>query len=453
MSESDDLGDIHPTKPTSASYHLSRPSDHDEEDDSQLVVSNPGDVPQSHLLCPRKSELGPSSSCPPQVSTIPAEEDSCLICMLPGDLHNPLMELPCASEAGKCKSNRVHGPCIFEWGERSVEKSKAYSCPLCRGPLVESALTECTPKDVLNVAMLQTKAARGAFVMMPLDPRWGTCRFVFRVMKPDHPKAFSSLEVFFRYTFALQKPMGKMSYPRGPLPNRSGEPTEGEVLLMSSRKVGGIFGLGSTTLEVLVGTNSPKTRQFDRVGLLKSSFSRLEYDFLGVQGEDFGHASFKSVAAPNGMTQRNLRIALPGVSCQSSENQDQLQTGWTTNTKIVTNRMDKLASILHSRTPEARAVEREALLFKSRHPVYSGQVYSLDFKGRATKHSMKNFQLMKGFESNGDSSNAYPVALQMGKTSTHRGVYVLSQFTVDFAWPLSPYQAFAIALATHEANR
>ena len=59
--------------------------------------------------------------------------------------------------------------------------------------------------------------------------------------------------------------------------------------------------------------------------------------------------------------------------------------------------------------------------------------YALNFHGRVTMMSSKNFQLVRPEDH--DS-----VVLQFGKVGK-------DDFTMDFQWPLSPFQAFALALS------
>lgn len=60
--------------------------------------------------------------------------------------------------------------------------------------------------------------------------------------------------------------------------------------------------------------------------------------------------------------------------------------------------------------------------------------FCLNFSGRVTEASVKNFQLAT--EADPDT-----VVLQFGKVSG-------ACFTCDFAWPLSPLQAFCICLSS-----
>lgn len=74
------------------------------------------------------------------------------------------------------------------------------------------------------------------------------------------------------------------------------------------------------------------------------------------------------------------------------------------------------------------------------------QCWALDFKGRATRASIHNFQLISATNSVLSSEEAADpagesVILQLGKVG--KGVYIL-----DFCAPLSPLQAFSICLSS-----
>jgi len=73
-------------------------------------------------------------------------------------------------------------------------------------------------------------------------------------------------------------------------------------------------------------------------------------------------------------------------------------------------------------------------------PVWNDQVeaYVLDFNGRVTMASVKNFQLVR-------PSDHDRIILQFGRVGD-------AEFTMDFQWPLSPYQAFAIALSCFDTK-
>lgn len=89
----------------------------------------------------------------------------------------------------------------------------------------------------------------------------------------------------------------------------------------------------------------------------------------------------------------------------------------------------------------AGAVGPNDALLVNRMPRWNArlQAFVLNFNGRVTQASVKNFQLVEA----GDT--AEKIRLQFGRTDK-------DSFTMDFAHPLSPLQAFAITLTSFESK-
>lgn len=64
------------------------------------------------------------------------------------------------------------------------------------------------------------------------------------------------------------------------------------------------------------------------------------------------------------------------------------------------------------------------------------QAFVLNFNGRVDKASVKNFQLI-------DNEDENRIYLQFGRVGDQ-------EFTLDFQWPFSPMQAFAVALSSFD---
>eukprot|EP00457_Paulinella_chromatophora_P009024 gb/GEZN01009075.1/.p1 GENE.gb/GEZN01009075.1/~~gb/GEZN01009075.1/.p1 ORF type:complete len:411 (-),score=50.95 gb/GEZN01009075.1/:129-1316(-) len=78
------------------------------------------------------------------------------------------------------------------------------------------------------------------------------------------------------------------------------------------------------------------------------------------------------------------------------------------------------------------------LILVNKEPIFNTQVnaYVLDFKGRVSEASVKNFQLV-------DRNNADVVLLQFGRVGSDK-------FNMDFRYPLSPMQAFLACITTFD---
>ena len=74
----------------------------------------------------------------------------------------------------------------------------------------------------------------------------------------------------------------------------------------------------------------------------------------------------------------------------------------------------------------------------NKQPRWNEQVgaYVLNFNGRVTTASIKNFQLV-------DPDNIDKVVLQFGRTGDN-------EFSMDFQFPISGYQAFATVLSSFD---
>jgi tubby-related protein 1 len=84
------------------------------------------------------------------------------------------------------------------------------------------------------------------------------------------------------------------------------------------------------------------------------------------------------------------------------------------------------------------SMDKLLLRFESKAPAWdeSLQRFFLNFNGRVTMASVKNYQLV---DSNGD------VCLQFGRIGK-------DEFILDVQWPLSPFQAFALALSSFDSK-
>jgi len=75
------------------------------------------------------------------------------------------------------------------------------------------------------------------------------------------------------------------------------------------------------------------------------------------------------------------------------------------------------------------------------------KAFTLNFHGRVTKASVKNFQLV--YKGDYDDEEAYS-STASGKVSLQFGKKDTDMFTMDVRWPLSPYQAFSICMTSFD---
>ena len=79
-------------------------------------------------------------------------------------------------------------------------------------------------------------------------------------------------------------------------------------------------------------------------------------------------------------------------------------------------------------------------MYQNKSPTWNDQLgaFCLNFHGRVTEASVKNFQLVT-------SDDSDDVICQFGKVSD-------STFSMDYKWPMSCLQAFAICLSSFDGK-
>lgn len=98
---------------------------------------------------------------------------------------------------------------------------------------------------------------------------------------------------------------------------------------------------------------------------------------------------------------------------------------------------------------------RDLIYLINKPPRWNEQVgaYVLNFSGRVTMASVKNFQLVDP-----DEQNAVLLQVPVSENNMHRllvfqfGRVGKDEFTMDMQWPLTPLQAFAITLSSFDSK-
>lgn len=107
------------------------------------------------------------------------------------------------------------------------------------------------------------------------------------------------------------------------------------------------------------------------------------------------------------------------------------------------------SSLNLSNLPVSKQQPVEALVLKNKSPRWHEQLqcWCLNFKGRVTVASVKNFQLVACVEPglNVPASEQEKVILQFGKIGK-------DIFTMDYSYPISAFQAFAICLSSFDTK-
>lgn len=127
-----------------------------------------------------------------------------------------------------------------------------------------------------------------------------------------------------------------------------------------------------------------------------------------------------------------------------------------TQTEFLLSNVDSFSSLPFFRSKSARidnsqsgsssalsAQKDQMLMLKNKAPRWHEQLqcWCLNFNGRVTVASVKNFQLVASLE-NGEHEN---VIIQFGKVGK-------DAFTMDYQYPISAFQAFAICLSSFDTK-
>jgi hypothetical protein len=415
------------------------------------------------------------------------DPDGCFICLQRFSDKRPALLIPCTKE---CNLAPVHAKCIYEWKE---QKQGSGTCPLCRSELGH---VEYTPPDVLKLSLLDhSLEARKDFITKPLVSEAGTVRFYVRVRNG----LFGSPNSYELY---MQAPT-TLRYPAGDLPEAS--PMPGDMLLMVGRKK--YTRWGNTYVEIQLRSimkPSGRSNNVEVMGMVKSNMSGLEHTLV-VPTQDNVHGSNamtnrevaaihytqNRVGALSGPRQMNVILppvraltedstsptggSLPAPPALSSNGLsavrvDLCPTGSSGGSGMMYDSEDddddddddaepqryvtvahralskdtSMSSILKQQDKDKPRDKISFLFGRNKEPYWleSIRAYSLDFQGRVTLPSNKNFQLEM-------DTNREAVSLQFGKVvSADDGATSHAVYTLDVAWPLSPIQAFGIAISS-----
>lgn len=129
-----------------------------------------------------------------------------------------------------------------------------------------------------------------------------------------------------------------------------------------------------------------------------------------------------------------------------------------TQTEFLPANLDSFPSLPFFRSKSSRAESShsvalsadkdDALVLKNKAPRWHEQLqcWCLNFNGRVTVASVKNFQLVAASENNvGGGQEQENVILQFGKVGK-------DTFTMDYQYPLSAFQAFAVCLSSFDTK-
>ena len=362
------------------------------------ALSSPGS-PLPLLLSPHASARlhNPPSIFSPK--SPPKTEEGCFICMDSFTTRRKSYPVPCL---GTCVGATVHYRCIMAWLGQNA------TCPLCRGPCDVLAIQ---PSVFLQIEDIST------FVSTPVPVDAGIVRCYVKQIKRG-----------------VLKPYGYACYLQGPV----GDTTTPDRLLLTATKT-----IRTNMTSIYMISTDIECKEAFRVGKMGANFLGTAFTLYDT-GRDPQKVA-KVQDAPNSCAEnvlqlreelgcityepnrtsvgpRKMRIALPEV-----DEEDQIPT----TIFRPTHRKDRLVTLLASNALG------NLRTFHNREPVFREDLgaYCLDFGGRVSMPSVKNFQLVA------DDAPGLGNILQFGRVSA-------DMYTMDFQWPLSPMQAFAIVLSS-----
>jgi hypothetical protein len=403
--------------------------------------------------------------------------------------------VPCSRQCSKTPN--VHLKCIYEWQAQS-EGGGPNTCPLCRSPLER---VDYEPPDLLASHTLFMTSARRTFCSRPAPRGAGMIRCYIQVVGTGCVTS-TPLKVRARcpvpgerqltrahrtqYEMFLQAPHSRL-YPNNPV-NKGQGPDPGDSLLMSARRATSLKGRSviSISLDREGRDFSPKSPNL--LGRVLSNLSGLDYTvtapyrfdgltpFSGSRYVELGSLHFAQNRIGSYAGPRRLKVCLPQVREDAStltpwppsataprlsrpegpaaaavvargdgaleEDDDSVNVQYSTAAHDPHSRKDTLRHVL--RQGPVSGAEKRFIFARNVQPYFVEelQAYSLDFSGRVTLPSNKNFILACDSDPNSK-------CLVFGKVSV-AGVLgaEYTAYTLDFEWPLSPLQAFGIALSS-----
>ncbi|KAG6583271.1 Tubby-related protein 2 [Phytophthora cinnamomi] len=213
----------------------------------------------------------------------------------------------------------------------------------------------------------------------------------------------------------------------------------GQLLLMAEKQMKNRtsnYHLFDMTRSVALSSKLSK-KSGNYIGKLRSNFSKKKCVLVGnfSRKTELGAMVFGS--SFNSSEPRRLTTILPPLSRRQEI--EGLTVGDSSSS------FSMLIDLHRSLTDADMAVAHSALapeslqIFENKEPVFENGFYRLNFNGRVSVPSVKNFQLVRAGP--GDvPNNERPIFLQFGKVDDKK-------FHLDFRAPITPIQAFATALA------
>eukprot|EP00924_Labyrinthula_sp_SR-Ha-C_P010073 augustus_masked-scaffold_40-processed-gene-1.3-mRNA-1 protein AED:0.33 eAED:0.34 QI:0/-1/0/1/-1/1/1/0/280 len=243
------------------------------------------------------------------------------------------------------------------------------------------------------------------------------------------------------FQYYLQRPSTKQ-YPNGPLP--CFEHVARDHLLAQSSKISPHYFHTPTEtvtgLKVEVFVNSPGNNEIKRENKLSELITQTPAKDLTllVRTDQGQMVNLGAINLTRDLTKAHkLSLCIPWLRKLGVDEEKRREYGFS-----LPRDPNALRKVLDKRLSgeEGEATQEKVLFGETKAPTYTEELgaYSLDFKGRVTHPSSRNFQLTI------PEVSKNKVFFQFGKVADQPNEEL---YSLDFQFPLSPIQAFNIAIA------
>ncbi|GMF44853.1 unnamed protein product [Phytophthora fragariaefolia] len=213
----------------------------------------------------------------------------------------------------------------------------------------------------------------------------------------------------------------------------------GQLLLMAEKQMKtrtSNYHLFDMTRSVALSSKLSK-KSGNYIGKLRSNFSKKKSVLVGnfSRKTELGAMVFGS--SFNSSEPRRLTVILPPLSRRQEI--EGLTVGNSLSSFSMLIDLHRSMSVVDMAVAHSALPPESLQIFENKEPVFENGFYRLNFNGRVSVPSVKNFQLVRAGAGE-IPNNERPIFLQFGKVDDKK-------FHLDFRAPITPIQAFAIALA------
>lgn len=191
-----------------------------------------------------------------------------------------------------------------------------------------------------------------------------------------------------------------------------------------------------------------------------------ELNVLGTRGPRRMHCIMHSIPnsalEPGGSVPGQPEILLPPRSLEDSFRSISFSKSLDRSTEFSSSRFSEIVGAAISNDVPDTEKSKMPLVLKNKAPRWHEQLqcWCLNFKGRVTIASVKNFQLIAAQQppavaaapSSAGTSSSQPAQPEHDKVILQFGKVGKDMFTMDYRYPLSAFQAFAICLSSFDTK-